>query len=189
MLEEKYVRRRLMSKLGIFNPDDMKLMEIVDFVIDRLERNGLERLMKFSEKCKFKTFLSTVVSNLLYDYWREKYGDEKQETKYQSDFRDFFDAPVEDPVDVLIKSDEEAVKNKASGILRRLLERMDFKEKLAIELKYDRGLKLSEIARTLGETRYKVEQFIKDIEYSLKSEIQKSLALAGPGGNYETPGR
>jgi RNA polymerase sigma factor (sigma-70 family) len=202
-LEEKYIRQRMMAKLGIYNPDDIKLMQIVDYIIDRLEENRLERLKKFAEKCKFKTFLSSVVSNLLYDFWRDKYADEKQETKYKDDFKNLFDPPVEDPLNVLIETEEEEKKNRAAKILRRLVEQLDFKDKLALDLKFEQGLKLSEIARTLGEqglklseiartlgeTRYKTEQFINNIMHTLSNEIHKRLALEGPGGNHDTPGR
>ncbi len=188
-LEDKFIRRRMMNKLGILNPNEIKLLKIVDFINGKLELNHMEKLKKFAEKCQFKTFLSTVVTNLLYDFWRELYKKEENETKYEPEFEALFDLPVEDPVDALIESDEEEVKSKASKVLRELLKRLDFKEKLVLRLKYEQGMKVSGITRTLGTTRHKAEQFIKQIEQKLSYEIHKKLALPGHGGNHEASWR
>jgi RNA polymerase sigma factor (sigma-70 family) len=183
-LEEKYIRQRMMARLGIYNPENIKLMQIVDYIIDRLEENRLARLKKFAEKCKFKTFLSTVVSNLLYDFWRGKYADEKQETKYKDDFKNLFDPPVEDPLDVLIQIEEEELKQKAMALLPEVLDRLDTDEKLAIKLKYSKGMKILPISETLGSTHYKTKNLIGQTERKIRivllSEIKK-------GGQNDAP--
>jgi hypothetical protein len=72
-LGEKYIRQRLMNRLGISNPNDIKFLEILDYIMERLEKSDLEKIKKFKEKCRFKTFLGLAATHLLLDFWRKKY--------------------------------------------------------------------------------------------------------------------
>ncbi|MGE5342359.1 MAG: hypothetical protein ACM3SY_12860 [Candidatus Omnitrophota bacterium] len=185
-LEIKYIKYRMMKEIGVTHPNDIRLLEIVEFITDRIEKDELNRLKKFEEKCKFKTFLSTVISRLLTDFWREKFKIQKNVTKYEPEFYYLFNSPQKDPLDTMIDWDYEKTKTKASKFLSHALNKLDFKEKLTIKLKYEQGMNVSGIARTLGYTRYKTEQFIEETERKVSLEIVSDLKK---GGSYETPGR
>lgn len=145
---EKYIRQRLMNRLVISDPNDIKLLEIVDYIMERLERNGLEKLKKFKEKCKFKTFLSLVAASMLMDFWRKKYRAEKSATKYKTDFEALFNPAAADPLEVLINWDDEERKNQAAQVLPQILERLNPEERLVYQLKYEMDIKkISEIAQ------------------------------------------
>jgi RNA polymerase sigma factor (sigma-70 family) len=173
-----------MDKLGILDPNDIRVLEIVDFIIERIERNELARLKKFAERAKFKTFLSTVISSLLMDFWREKYKIGKQVKKYGPEFEEVFDEPQNDPLETLIHLEHEESRNRAAEFLPGILARLDVEEKLAIKMKYEKNMNISAIARTLGRTRFKTEQWLKQIERRISMEISASIKR---GGSHETP--
>lgn len=168
---EEYIQRVLMKKLGISDPNDIRVLEIGDYVKEKLEKDGLKKLKGFKEKSKFKTFLTTAVIHLLYDFWRQKRSKEENVTKYAPEFNALFDSPVDDPLSRLIQLEDEQFKNKAAELLPQILDKLDDKEKLAIKLKYEKNMKLSAIARTLGRTRFLTGQFIKQIERRISMEI------------------
>lgn len=170
-LAEKYIQRILMNKLGASDPNEFKILETGDFIRERLEKEGLKRLKGFKEKSKFKTFLTTAVIHLLYDFWRQKGSKEEHVTKYGPEFKALFDLTVDDPLSRLIQLEDEQFKNKAAEFLPRILAKLDAEEKLAIKMKYEKGMKTSAIVRTLGRTRFKTEQLIKQIEMNISLEI------------------
>ena len=180
-LGENYIQRILMNKTGTSDPNDIRLLETGDYVRERLEKDRLKRLKGFKEKSKFKTFLTTAVIRLLYDAWRHKRSIEENVTKYGPDFDAVFDPPVEDPLNLLLKSEDDHFKRKAAAFLPRVLDTLDFKERLAIRLKYEESMKISAIARTLKRTRFKTEQFINRIERKISMELLKRTAPPGLG--------
>jgi RNA polymerase sigma factor (sigma-70 family) len=182
-LSEKYIQRILMNKLGAYDPNELKVLETGDFIRERLEKDGLKRLKGFKEKCKFKTFLTTAVIRLLYDSWRQKGSKDDQLTKYGPEFEALFDPPIADPFSRLIRLEDEQFKNKAAEFLPRVLDKLDAEEKLAIKMKYEKGMKISPIARALSRTRFKTEQLIKQIEMNISMKI---LSEVKKGGSHET---
>ncbi|HLP46157.1 MAG TPA: sigma-70 family RNA polymerase sigma factor, partial [Candidatus Kapabacteria bacterium] len=153
---------------------------------EKLEQEGLKKLKSFQEKSKFKTFLVTAVTRLLIDAWRQKGSIEEKVIKYGPEFDALFDPPVDDPLKKLIKLEDENFKNKAAAFLPRILDKLDYNEKLALKLKYEKDMKLSAIARTLGYTRFKTGLFIKQLEWRIFREISAELKK---GGHHGTPGR
>lgn len=188
-LAEKYIQRIIMNKLGTLDPYEIEVLETSDFIRDKLEKDGLKRLKSFQEKAKFKTFLVTVVNRLYIDSWRQKGSVEEKVRKYGPEFDALFDPPGEDPLKRLIKLEDEDFKNRAAAFLPRILEQLDYKEKLAIKLKYEKDMKLSAIARTLDCTRFKTGLFIKQIEWKISREISAELKKGGHHEHHETPGR
>lgn len=182
-LEENYIQRILMSKTGTSDPNDIRLLEIGDYVRERLEKDGLKRLKGFQEKSTFKTYLTTAVIRLLYDAWRKKRSIEENVTKYGPDFDDVFEPPMEDPFSRLLKLEDDHFKRKAAAFLPKVLDTLDVNERLVIQLKYEKNMKISAIARTLDRTRFKTEQFIKRTEMKISGELVKRTArnATGPG--------
>jgi RNA polymerase sigma factor (sigma-70 family) len=185
-LAEKYIQRIIMNKLLTSDPNHIRVLELGDMIREKLERDGLKKLKCFQEKAKFKTFLVTAVTRLLIDSWREKGRIEEQMTKYGPEFDALFEPPVDDPLKKLIKSEDEDSRNKAAAFLPQVLDKLDYNEKLAIKLKYEKDMKLSAISRTLGCTRFKAGILIKQIEWKISRQIAAKLKQ---GGHYGTPGR
>ena len=184
VLGEKYIQQCLMNRLGIFEENDIKILEILDYIMEKLEKNSMEKLKKFKEKCQFKTFLSLVAVSELLNFWRKKYRAEKKATMYETDFEDEYLRPLENPVDMMLKAEDEELKSRAREILPGVLAELDPDEKLVYQRKYDMDLKkTSEIARRLGRSHYKTKQLIKQTESKIKKEI---LAKIKRGGNHET---
>jgi RNA polymerase sigma factor (sigma-70 family) len=175
ILEEKHIRRRVMNKLGVLEPQNIKLMEIIDFIIEGIEREGMKRLKKFRENSNFKTYLFTVVSRLYNDYWRHRYKVEKQVSKFETDFEEIFDPPQNSPLEELIHLDDEAFKADALALIPEILKTLEADQRVAIKLKYERKMKLSAVSRTLGLSRFKTEQFIKEIERRIAMEINARI--------------
>ena len=183
-LGEKYIRQCLMNRLGLFEENDIKILEILDYIMEKLEKNNMEKLIKFKEKCQFKTFLSLVAVSELLNFWRKKYRAEKKATKYETDFEDEYLRPAENPMDMMLKAEDEELKTRAGEILPGVLAELDPDEKLVYQLKYEMDLKkTSEIARRLGRSHYKTRQLIQRTERKIKKEI---LARIKRGGNHET---
>ena len=129
----------------------------------------------------------TVVSSLLNDFWRHRYKVEKNVTRYETDFQEMFDRPQKSPLEELIQHDNETFKTEALELLPAIL---DAAQRVAIKLKYEKKMKLSAISRTLGRSRFKTEQYIKEIERRIAMEIkvrmvaknnERSNREAGPG--------
>lgn len=186
-LEERYIRHRLMAKLGLSEVNDIRLMEIVDFITAEIERDNFKRLKYYKEEAKFKTFFSTVVSSLLMDFWRNKYRDANHATKYESDFEDYVNPPIANPLERLLDIENQELMQTAKEILPKVLAGLDQQERLVIKLKYNKGMNTSAIARSIGFTRYKTEQLIRKTEYKLSAEIHSNLGLNKRGGQDGTP--
>jgi len=102
-------------------------------------------------------------------------------TKHGTEIEKSLHQPLDDPLTMLIKTEDEAFKKKTVEFLPRILDKLDFKEKLVIQLKYEKNMKISAIARTLGRTRFLTEQFIKQTERRISKKIL--------GGSHEASGR
>ena len=180
-LAERYIQRIILNKLGSSDPNEIRVLEIGDFIRERLEKEGLKKLKTFKEKSKFKTYLTAAVFRLLIDFWRHKNHEEEKVTKHGTEIEKSLHQPLDDPLTMLIKTEDEAFKKKTVEFLPRILDKLDFKEKLVIQLKYEKNMKISAIARTLGRTRFLTEQFIKQTERRISKKIL--------GGSHEASGR
>jgi RNA polymerase sigma factor (sigma-70 family) len=170
-LAEKYIRNRMMRKLEVSDPNDIRILEIADFIMKEIEKDGLARLKKFEERAEFKYFLGMVITNLWYDFLREIYKTKKNLTKFGPEFEGLFDRPVDDPLDQIVKLEHEELKKKAAAILPQILENLALEEKMVIKWKYEDELTISAISRALGKTRFKTEKLIEETEEKIKKKI------------------
>lgn len=186
-LAEKYIQQRIMSKLGILEANDIKVLELVDFVQSRLEKDGLKKLKTFKGNASFKTFLATAVTRLIFDFWRTKRRVGKQVTRYEPEFEAMFDPPAPDPQALLLQSEDEECRQKTLAFLPQLIKQLSVPEKLAIQMRYDHGSNISAIARTLGLNHYKTRTLLKNLERQIKMKLKASLNPGG--GRHDTPDR
>jgi len=171
VLEKKYILYRFMKELKFSNPNDLKLIEIVDYVNREIEKDGFSKLKKFKEECKFKTFLGIVVTTQLNNFWRDRYRTEKNIDKYKPELLEMFDGSEQSVLENLVEEDQENIKQMAEEFLPSILENLEDYEKLAIRMKYKEDMNVTLIAKTLRNSRYKTAQFIKNIEHKIKIEI------------------
>lgn len=184
-LAEEHIKQRIMKKFGISDTNDIRTLEIADFVMKALEKDGLANLKKFEERTKFKYFLGTVVTYLLFDFLREHYQTKKNLTKFSPEFEELFDQPVDSPYNLITKLEDEELKKKAAAILPKILEKLVPVEKMVIKWKYEDNLTISATARALGNTRFKTEKLIKETEEKIRMEIL--LRIKNKGGQNGTP--
>lgn len=182
-LEERYIKHRVMNKLGTPDDNNIKLMEIVDFIIDGVEKDDFKRLKYFREEARFKTFFSTVVSSLFNDYWRRHYKIAKEVTKYEPDFNDAFDNPLKNPEENMLHIEHQQDREAAAKLLPDILARLTAEESFAVKMKFEKGMKISPIARTLGRSDYKTKQFIKQTVEKISREIAQKIKR----GDYHDP--
>jgi RNA polymerase sigma factor (sigma-70 family) len=178
-LEERYIKQRIMNKIGSSEPDEIRILEAVDFIMAELEKDDMSGLKKFKELCKFKYFLGTVVTRRWFDYLRRHYKIKKNVEKFSTDFENMFDAILEDPQKRLIKLEYEKAKKIAAEILPEIMDALEPGEKQAIKWKYEDGLNVSGISRGLGYTRYKTEKFIAKLEKNIAKKILDHLDSKG----------
>ncbi|NIM15811.1 MAG: hypothetical protein GTO45_27790 [Candidatus Aminicenantes bacterium] len=191
-LAERLIQKRIMKRFDISNPNDIRVLEIADFIMKEMEEDNLARLKKFEERSKFKYFMGIVVTHLLFDFLRLHYKTKKNVTTFAPEFEALFERPVDSPYDLLIKLEDEESKKKAAEMLPQILENLGPEEKLAIQWKYEEGMSTSAIARAFGTTRYKTEKFIEKLEYEISKKILKGTASLpykknGIGGKHEAP--
>jgi RNA polymerase sigma factor (sigma-70 family) len=184
-LAERYIQRRLMKKLDISDPNDIRILEVADFIMKEIEKDGLARLKKFEERAEFKYFLGMVVTRLWYDFLREHYQTKKHLTKFDREFESMFERPAGSTYDLAIKLEDEGLKKKAAEILPQILDSLAPAEKMAIKWKYEDDLNISAISRALGKTRYKTEKLIEETEVKIRKKIL--LRIKYKGGQNDTP--
>lgn len=184
-LSEKYIRNRMMRKLEVSDPNDIRVLEITDFIMKEIEKDGLARLKKFEERADFKCFLGMVITRLWYDFLREQYKAKKNLTKFDGEFESLFDRPVDSTYDLMIKLEDEELKKEAVKILPQILEKLTPEEKLVIKWKYEDNLTISAISRALGKTRYKTEKLIEKTEEKIRRKI--FMRIKNKGGQNDTP--
>jgi RNA polymerase sigma factor (sigma-70 family) len=174
-LAENYIRNRMMRKLEVTDPNDIRILEITDFIMKEIEKDGLARLKKFEERAEFKYFLGMVITNLWYDFLREHYKAKKNLTKFDREFESMFERPVDSSYDLMIKLEDEKLKKEAAGILLQILENLTLEEKMVIKWKYEDDLTISAISRALGKTRYKTERLIEETEEKIRKKISLKI--------------
>ncbi len=177
-LEADYIRRIVMRKTGAASINDAGATEALAFITESLEKNDMERLRKFKEESQFKTYLTTVVNRLYIDFWRKQGRDREKLTSHAREFI----VPVKGPLGTLLEQERELTWEKAAAALPGILETLEDKERLAIHLKYKKNLNVSAIARTLGETRFKTDKFITQIEQRLAASIGAATGGSGKTG-------
>lgn len=191
-LAERLIQKRIMKRFDISDPNDIRVLEIADFIMKEIEEDNLARLKKFEERSKFKYFMGIVVTRLLFDFLRLHYKTKKNVTTFAPEFEALFERPVDSPYDLLIKLEDEEAKKKAAEILPQILENLGPEEKLAIQWKYEEGMSTSATARAFGTSRYKTEKFIEKLEYEIAKKILKGTASPpykknGIGGKHGAP--
>lgn len=179
VLEERYIKQRVMKKIGGSEPDEIRVLDVVDFIMRKLEKDEMSGLKKFKELCKFKYFLGAVVTRLWFDYLRQQYKIKENVEKYSFEFEKMFDSILEDPHKWFAELEYEKAKKITMEIIPKILDSLEPEEKQSIKWKYENDLTISAISRSLGYTRYKTEKFLAKLEKKIAKKIFDYLDSKG----------
>jgi RNA polymerase sigma factor (sigma-70 family) len=176
LLEKGFISEIVSSVLTMMGiPMDLK-DDILDYVQEKLEKNKLEKIKKFTEKIKFTTFLFTVVRHIILDYYRKKTSGEKPPRSFIDRGLDYLaNVPELD----YVKLEGEDIKEKISDHLPMWIEHLNNEEKLAFKMYYFQNIQnITAIARVLGTTRYKAEKVLAAATDTILKEIRKALKIS-----------
>ena len=144
------------------NQYDLDYDDTLNFVLEKLCDNDFKIIRSFRGESKFTTFLTIVVNNMIYRFARKK--------KYQPE------TPAnitETPFDFLIRQQNLKYQELLSKNLNLLLNELDYKEKLVLEMKYFKGLNINQISKVLGSNRYETKKKLDSGLELLKDKIKK----------------
>ncbi len=174
-LEEECIQRRIWKDLKTPDKNDFNRIEIIDFVTARIEKNDLEKLNNFREKARFKTFLTSIVSFQIADYWRDHYKVKKRIEKYGRELSERYNIDRDDPLTGLIRSEDEEIKEKITDVLAAKRQEANGGDWVAFEMFYYEDMSLIAIARTFKTSVYKVKKRIMILRDSIIAEVLRKI--------------
>jgi len=162
MLVKKYQNRILNIVYSILG-QDRESEDITQEVFIKVYKN----LGSFKANSQFSTWLYRIAVNTTYDLLRKR-----KHFIIKNNVPEALEIKADKPQDILIKREKEEQ-------IRKALEKLPFKYRLAVILKDIDGLPYIEIAKVLGcsigtvESRlYRGRQLLRDILVDLKGEIE-----------------
>jgi len=181
----KHIQRLVKQKSRRYDldPDD-----VLNFVLDEISKNDFGKIRTYEgrEQCTFKSFISTVVMNLVYSFLRKKISREKKleqvkrnvfdQEKELEEFKiNIFDQEVKEPLEILVEIEAGESREKAAAHLPEILKNLDKEERRAIKMKFFKGLKISTISRELKLSRHKVKRILEDAAFKIKGQLNEIL--------------
>lgn len=167
---------------------DLDYDEVLDFVFPELSKDnfGKIRLYEGRDQCKFKSYIKTVVTNLVYSFLRKKISREKKLEKVKKNVFDqekgleefkknIFDQEIKEPLEILEEIEEGELWEKALTHLPKILKNLDKEQQRAIKMKYYKGLKISTISRELKLSRHRVKRILEDAAFKIKGQLDEIL--------------
>lgn len=162
--------------------------DILNFVLDELTKNDFGKIRAYEgrKKCKFKSFVTTVVTRLVYSFLRKKISREKkleevepgvfdQGKSVENSSQTIFDQESKEPLEILLETEESELIEKALIHLPKVLKNLGKEERRAIKMMYYKGLKISTIARELKLSRHRVKRSLEDVKFKIKGQLDEIL--------------
>jgi RNA polymerase sigma factor (sigma-70 family) len=174
-LAEECIGERIRKELNTQGKYGFTCLEIIDFVTTRIEKNNLEPLNKFREEAGFKTFLISIVSIQIANYWRDHYRVKNKIEKYGLELSEQYNIDRNDPLIRLIRFEAEEIKGKITDVLAAKRQEVDSDEWVAFEMFYYEGMSWSAIARTFDTTEYKVKKKVYNLRDGIIAEILRKV--------------
>lgn len=174
-LEEECIQKRIQKALKNPDKNDLKYLEMRDFITMEIEKNDLEKLNKFREEARFQNYLNAIVGIQMANYWRLHFKIKGKIEKYGPELTELYNIDKDDPLTRLIGSEAEEIKEKIAEALNRKRLETDAKEWVAFDMFYYEDASLSAIAGTLKTSSYKVKKMIRRRRDSILSEVQREI--------------
>ncbi|MCP5103749.1 MAG: sigma-70 family RNA polymerase sigma factor [bacterium] len=174
-LEEECIQTRILNTLKNPDKNNFNCMEMKDFVTAEIEKNNLEKLYKFREEANVKTFLISIVSFQIVNFWRDREKKTAKIKKHGPELSEFYNIDKNDPLSTLIRSEDDALKKKIAAAAARIRAAADANERVAFDMFYRHGAHFSEIARTLNTSVYKVKKMIRKLSSGIITEVKRKI--------------
>jgi len=172
---EDFIQKTVIKLSKAYEISQSQRVEITIFVKERLESEEFKRIKKFEEESKFTTFLFTVVRRLMLDFLRKYNKMRDSLTIYPRDIIDKLHESKNDPQEVNILLEEEAMIEKIAKLVTGKAEALDYNERVAFKMYYMEGnMNYNAIGRTLGTSRYKAKQVTQKARDKIVCEVKKT---------------
>ena len=122
----------------------------LNFVLEKLCDNDYKVIRSFRGDSKFTTFLTVVVTHMVYRFA----GGKKRVIEAAGSTGDT-------PLDLLIAKLQVQRRELFEENLTQWLEELDHQEKLILEMRFFKGISMNQISRLLGLTRYETQKKMK----------------------------
>jgi RNA polymerase sigma factor (sigma-70 family) len=143
------------SAIVRYTDDYDEKMAVYLHVLEKLREDRFARLRRFAFKAKLSTWLTVVARRLALDYLRSRYGRDfsRKEIRVVSidgepDYTKIL-ADGKTPETELAAGERLEHRRQLEDGLRRVMERLDDQERLAVQLIYFQGVKINEAGRLL----------------------------------------
>lgn len=138
-----------------YTDDHDEKMAVYLHVLEKLHQDRFERLRRFSFQSKLSTWLTVVARRLAIDFLRARYGREFELKKVRVLSIDDAGgygrllADAATPETALAASERQQQRQQLEAGLQRALDKLDDRERLAVQLVYLQGMKINEAGRLL----------------------------------------
>lgn len=170
------------------NRYDLDFDDVLNFVLGELIKNDFGKIRAYEgrKECKFKSFVTTVVTNLIYSFLRKKISREKKLKEVEPGVFDqgksvencsqtIFDQEIKEPLKIWLETEDSELIEEALIHLPKVLKNLGKEERLAIKMMYYKGLKISTIARELKLSRHRVKRILENAIYKIKGQLDEIL--------------
>jgi len=166
-----------------YTDDYDEKMAIYLHVLEKLREDRFQRLRSFAFQAKLSTWLTVVARRLAIDFLRARYGRDFGLKKIhvvsidgEPDYTRIL-ADIKTPESELAASERREQRRQLETGLRLALEKLEDRERLAVQLVYFQGMRINEAGRVLRlPSAYK---FLARVLKKIRSELEGAQQLSG----------
>jgi len=154
-------------------------------VLEKLREDRFARLRRFAFKAKLSTWLTVVARRLALDYLRSRYGRDFSLKKIRvvsidgdPDYTRIL-ADMKTPEAEMAASERHEQRRRLENGLRLAMEKLDDRERLAVQLVYFQGMKINEAGRLLKLPA--VYKFVSRVLRKLREEMEDAPRFSRAG--------
>ncbi len=165
-----------------FTDDYDEKMAVYLHVLEKLREDRFQRLRSFAFQAKLSTWLTVVARRLAIDFLRARYGRDFGLKKIhvvsidgEPDYARIL-ADMKTPESELAASEQQEQRLRLEAGLRLALEKLEDRERLAVQLVYFQGMKINEAGRVLRlPSAYK---FLARVLKKIRAELEAAPQLS-----------
>lgn len=166
-----------------YTDDYDEKMAVYLHVLEKLREDRFQRLRRFAFRAKLSTWLTVVARRLALDFLRARYGRDFGLKKVhvvsidgEPDYSRIL-ADMKTPESELAASEHREQRRQLEAGLRQALEKLEDRERLAVQLVYFQGMRIKEAGRVLRlPSAYK---FLARVLKKLRTELEGARQLSG----------
>lgn len=166
-----------------YTDDYDEKMAVYLHVLEKLRQDRFQRLRRFAFQAKLSTWLTVVARHLALDFLRARYGRDFGLKKIHTvsidgepDFTRFL-ADLKTPEAEMAAGERRAQRRQLEAGLRLAMEKLDDRERLAVQMVYFQGMRINEAGRALRlPSAYK---FLARVLRKIRAELEEVQQLSG----------